>query len=108
MTWCALPFRFSALPGTLELPLIRRGTLLLNDVTAMTLSQQVMLYDWLSDGCGEMQVVSVASAPLEILVEDGQFLEGLFYRLNVLRLNADRGTRPAPLSAWRDSRETLA
>jgi hypothetical protein len=107
-TWCALPFRFSALPGTLELPLIRRGTLLLNDVAAMTLSQQVMLYDWLSDRRGEMQVVSVTSAPLEALVEDGQFLEGLFYRLNVLRLNAGRGTRPAPLSAWRDSRETVA
>jgi hypothetical protein len=103
MTWCALPFRFSALPGTLELPLTGRGTLLLRDVTTLTLSQQVMLYDWLTDGCGEMQVVSVASAPPERLVEHGEFLEGLLYRLNVIRLDAARGTRPAPLSAWRDS-----
>jgi DNA-binding NtrC family response regulator len=103
MTWCALPFRFSALPGTLELPMTRRGTLLLKDVATLTLSQQVMLYDWLTDGCGDMQVVSVASAPLQALVEDGEFLEGLFYRLNVIRLDAGRGTRPAPLSAWKDS-----
>ena len=107
MTWCALPFRFSALPGTLELPSTRRGTLLLKDVATLTLSQQVMLYDWLSEGCGEMQVVSVASAPLQALVADGEFLEGLLYRLNVIRLNAARGTRPAPLSAWRASREAL-
>jgi hypothetical protein len=108
MTWCALPFRFSSLPGTLELPLTRRGTLLLKDVATLTLSQQVMLYDWLTDGCGDMQVVSVASAPLPALVEDGRFLEGLFYRLNVIRLDAGRGTRPAPLSAWNDSRDILA
>jgi hypothetical protein len=107
MTWCALPFRFSSLPGTLELPTIRRGTLLLKDVATLTLSQQVKLYDWLTVGCGDMQVVSVSSAPLQALVEGGEFLEGLLYRLNVIRLDAGRGTRPAPLSAWRDSRESL-
>ena len=106
MTWCALPFRFCALPGTLELPATRKGTLLIKDVATLTLAQQVMLYDWLSEGCGDMQVVSVASAPLQVLVEDGDFLEGLLYRLNVIRLDAVRGTRPAPLSAWRDSVET--
>jgi hypothetical protein len=108
MTWSALPFRFSALPGTLELPLTRRGTLLLKDVSALTLSQQVMLYDWLTAGCGDMQVVSVTTAPLQALVEDGEFLEGLFYRLNVIRLDTGRGTRPAPLFAWRDNSESIA
>lgn len=108
MTWCSLPFRFSALPGTLELPTIRRGTLLLADVATLTLSQQVMLYDWLTVGCGDMQVVSVTTAPLQVLVDDGEFLEGLFYRLNVLRLDTHRGTRPAPLSTWRDSREAFS
>ena len=108
MTWCALPFRYSALPGTLELPVTRRGTLLLKDVSTLTLSQQVMLYDWLTVGCGDMQVVSVTTAPLQALVEAGEFLEGLLYRLNVIRLDAGRGTRPAPLSAWRDSRESVA
>jgi Sigma-54 interaction domain len=108
MTWCALPFRFSSLPGTLELPAIRRGTLLLKDVATLRLAQQVELYDWLTAGCGGMEVVSVTTAPLQALVEDGEFLEGLFYRLNVLRLDAKRGTRPAPLSAWRGSHETRA
>lgn len=108
MTWSALPFRFCALPGTLELPVTRRGTLLLKDVSALTLSQQVMLYDWLTVGCGDMQVVSVTTAPLQALVEAGEFLEGLLYRLNVIRLDSARGTRPAPLFAWRDSREGVA
>ena len=66
----------------------RRGTLLLKDVASLTLSQQVMLYDWLTSACGDMQVVSVTTAPLQALVEHGEFLEGLFYRLNVIRLDA--------------------
>ena len=43
MTWCALPFRYCSLPGKLELPVTRKGTLLLKDVAALTLSQQVAL-----------------------------------------------------------------
>lgn len=100
MTWCALPFRYCALPGRLELPTARRGTLLLHDVAQLTLSQQVALYDWLSLDAGDMQVVSIATERLVPLVEDGRFLEGLYYRLNVIRLDAANGTRPAPLDTW--------
>jgi transcriptional regulator of aromatic amino acid metabolism len=61
----------------------------------MSLGQQVALYDWLTDGCEHLQVVSISSVPLLPLVEEGRFLEGLFYRLNVIHLDARPG-RPEP------------
>lgn len=108
MTWCSLPFRYCALPGKLELPTTRKGTLLLKDVAALTLSQQVALYDWLTLGTGDLQVVSLTSAPLAGLVEEGEFLEGLYYRLNVIRLDAMHGTRPAPLDTWQNAAGRMA
>jgi Sigma-54 interaction domain len=108
MTWCPLPFRYCALPGTLELPATGKGTLLLKNVAALTLAQQVALYDWLTLGAGETQVVSLSSAPLSRSVEDGEFLEGLYYRLNVIRLDAVSGTRPSPLDTWQNTAGRLA
>lgn len=103
MTWCALPFRYCALPGVLELPTPARGTLLLKEVGQLTLSQQVQLYDWLTAVHGQVQVISLTSVPLQSLVEEGEFLEGLLYRLNVIRIDGVSGTRPAPLNAWHQS-----
>lgn len=100
MTWCALPFRMCSLPGTLELPNPARGTLLLKEVGALTLSQQVALYDWLSTTHGSVQVISLSTVSLDTMVEEGEFLEGLLYRLNVVRIDGASGTRPAPLNAW--------
>jgi hypothetical protein len=105
MTWCALPFRYCSLPGPLELPNARRGSLLLRDIAALSLSQQVSLYDWLSGVSGDTQVISLTTAPLRTLVEDGEFLEGLYYRLNVIRLAAHQGTRPAPLDTWQTTHD---
>ena len=39
-------------------------------------------------GRGDVQIVSMTSAPLWPLVVDGDFLEGLFFRLNVVCLEA--------------------
>lgn len=108
MTWCSLPFRFCALPGALELPNPARGTLLLKDVAALTLSQQVVLYDWLTMVHGQVQVISLTTTPLQGLVEDGQFLEGLLYRLNVIRIDGAAGTRPAPLDTWQQAAGRMA
>lgn len=108
MTWCALPFRYCALPGALELPTPARGTLLLKDVAALTLSQQVVLYDWLTTARGQVQVISLATTPLQRLVEEGQFLEGLLYRLNIIRIDGGSGTRPAPLDTWHQASDRLA
>jgi DNA-binding NtrC family response regulator len=78
------------LPGRLDLPATKEGTVILADVTSMTLSQQIAFGDWLSEGCARVQIVSISFTPLGRLVEEGQFLEGLFNRLNVVHLDATR------------------
>lgn len=83
-----LPFSVCLLPGPLELPASGRGTLLLHDIAALTLSQQVTLYDWLGRTGREVQVVSMTGLRMLPLVETGQFHEGLFYRLNTISIVA--------------------
>jgi len=78
------PFSVCLLPGPLDLPTSGRGTLLLHDIAALTLPQQITLYDWLSTRGRDVQVVSMTGSQLLPLVETGRFLEGLFYRLNTI------------------------
>ena len=82
------PVRVCRLPGALMLPEDPRGTLFLVDVGALMLGQQMKLYDWLEGPGRECQVVSIAREPLYPLVEDGRFMEALYYRLNVVKLGA--------------------
>jgi len=84
---CAPPVHACSLPGALTLPRKPSGTLLLLQVEALTIDQQIALYDWMS-GARQVQVVSITAAPLLWMVEHGQFLEGLFYRLNTVCLMA--------------------
>ena len=77
-----------SLPGKLDLTDATKGTMLLADVAMMSLGQQMRLYDWLSAAHDLPQIVSVSSVPLRPLVDDGRFLEGLLYRLNVISLDA--------------------
>jgi transcriptional regulator of aromatic amino acid metabolism len=86
--WCAAPIHICRLPGALELPAIKRGTILLDGVSSLTLAQQIELQDWLAAAVGQIQVVSVTSDALWPLVDQGHFLEGLYYRLNVITLDA--------------------
>jgi transcriptional regulator of aromatic amino acid metabolism len=90
---CAAPAHSCRLPGALDLPAGGAGTLLLHDVAALTISQQVMLFDWLQHRRGDTQVVSVTNVRLMDLVRDGRFLEGLFYRLNLISVTAQRRRR---------------
>ena len=85
---CAAPFHVCALPGRLDLPLQKKGTLLVTDVDRLNLGQQLALFDWLSVAAQNVQVISISSVPLMPLVEQGEFLEGLFYRLNIIHLDA--------------------
>lgn len=85
------PMQHSALPGALALPDVRRGTLLIENVTALTAAQQQALYAWLTDGPADglpMQVISVATEPLLPAVQEGRFLEALYYRLNIVRMDS--------------------
>jgi transcriptional regulator of aromatic amino acid metabolism len=88
VSWCAAPVHLIRLPGLFDLPLAKRGTVVIADASAMTLPQQIELYDWLNAGRGAVQMVSVTSKSIWPLVEEGRFLEGLFYRLNVITLEA--------------------
>jgi DNA-binding NtrC family response regulator len=66
--------------------------LVIRDAAAMTLAQQIELFDWMTGAGRGAQVLSVTSRPLLSLVQDGRFLEGLFYRLNVVSIAATHST----------------
>jgi hypothetical protein len=105
---CARPVLIRKMPCELNLPGLMTGTLLLWDVAELTRGQQIELHDWITDRPENMQVISITSTALLPLVEDGRFLEGLFYRINVLNLfvtvgddkahaQADAVSRPRPV-----------
>ena len=74
------------LPGELTLPANRVDAFVVRDAAAMTLAQQIELFDWMMGAGRGVQVISVTSRPLVFLVEDGRFFEGLFYLLNAVCL----------------------
>jgi transcriptional regulator of aromatic amino acid metabolism len=96
--WGAAPLTQCRLPGPLLLPRSRRGTLLLQGVHRLNRQQQITLFDWMSPGCPGMQVISITSKAIDTLVESGQFLEGLFHRLNEVRLDIESTHQPR----WRE------
>jgi Sigma-54 interaction domain len=64
-------------------------TLLIRNVGALPMPQQCGLLAWLADRVpGSVQIVSTSSLELLRLVHDGAFLEALYYRLNVIRMDA--------------------
>jgi hypothetical protein len=95
--WCAGPLCACTLPGVLSLPKEPAGTLLLKDVAALSVVQQLDVYDWLTEHKAGVQVVSVTTVLLAPLVEAGLFLQALYYRLNIIQLNG----RPARVNTRR-------
>jgi hypothetical protein len=85
------PVRMCPLPGPLCLPSDRCGTLLLNDVAALAIADQIALYDWLSAGTGDLRVISITATRLPALVARGAFLEGLFHRLGAVTFDLTTG-----------------
>jgi hypothetical protein len=64
-------------------------TLVIHDVDALSAEQQGALAAWLDrPAIRRTQVVSTTNAPLFPRVAAGLFLEGLYYRLNMLVLGA--------------------
>jgi hypothetical protein len=68
------------------LPDEHRGTLIVQEVHRLDDIQQRQLMMWLDDAVGSVQVIATTSAPLFFLVERGAFLDVLYYRLNILRV----------------------
>ena len=85
---CGRPVWTSLVP-VLQLPEHDGETLVIGDISMMSLLQQVELHEWLDRFGGTAQVLSFSSVPLWPLVERGRFLAGLFYRLNVVTVTAD-------------------
>jgi DNA-binding NtrC family response regulator len=85
--WGARPFTHCKLPGPLTLPRVRRGTLLIEAPESLSLAQQVALYDWMTPASPGLQIISLTSARLDDLLARGEFLECLYHRLNVVRLD---------------------
>lgn len=74
-----------------SIPAQTDGTLVLVEVSALNREQQVELLEWLDAYAQRqhVQVVSTTSRALFSLVERGEFLAQLYYRLNVLRLDLE-------------------
>jgi hypothetical protein len=90
------PVRWCALPGALRLPADRTGTLVLFDVAALQLDQQISLFDWLGPRSGAIRVVALTAERMDRLVESGAFLEGLFHRLGSVQLHVAGGPKDIP------------
>src|ERR1051326_3073456 len=71
------------LPAAEESP-----TLLIRNVGALSLPQQRGLLKWFGDSVARPQVVSTSAFELLPLVHEGVFLDVLYYRLNVIRMDA--------------------
>jgi transcriptional regulator of acetoin/glycerol metabolism len=59
-------------------------TLILEGIQNLSMEEQQQLCEWLPRVIGSIQVVSTSNAPLLPLVEEGRFLDTLYYRINLL------------------------
>lgn len=71
-------------------PSQRAGTVILDDVGTLELADQHRLLEWLEEGAGRTRLVSTATTPLFPLVETGAFSDTLYYRLNMVCVDATR------------------
>jgi transcriptional regulator of acetoin/glycerol metabolism len=92
----APPVRVCTLPGALQLPSDRTGTLLISDIAALQLHQQIALFDWLGLQRATPRVVALTAQRMDRLVESGAFLEGLFHRLGSVQLQLTGGPTAEP------------
>ena len=86
-TFAAPPIRVRRYPGHLLLPPDKRGTLVLNEIDALSLPDHIALYDWLANGVCDARLISVTTAALAPLVARGDFLEGLYHKLGAVQFD---------------------
>jgi hypothetical protein len=72
--------------GRLFLPRRPAGTLILQGADALSACDQQQLLEWLEGDARATRILTTTNRPLFPLVESGNFLEGLYYRLNVILL----------------------
>ena len=86
--WCPGSAHVCRLPGPVDLP-SACDTLVLSDVAELDVPQQLVLYDWMSSHHGT-RVISITSGDVPALIREARFLEGLYYRLNTVRVDAQQ------------------
>jgi hypothetical protein len=70
------------------LPRGNAATLIVRDVAALSMDDQERLLRWLDTPGPRIQVISTTPRPLFPQVQRGLFLENLYYRLNVVMVEA--------------------
>lgn len=83
----AAPVRLLHQPSPFSPPADSHGTLIINDVHALELRDQIAFYDWLVHGAGELRIISATPYALRSLTERGLFLEGLLHRLSAVEFD---------------------
>lgn len=74
---------------SLALPTSHVGTLVVPDVNQLTLDEQRTLLAW-AESHRRTQIVTASADPLYPAVAAGAFLDGLYYRLNVILLDSQQ------------------
>jgi hypothetical protein len=83
----AAPVQLLYQPSPFSPPGHTSGTLIVNDVHALDLRDQIAFYDWLGHDAGELRIISVTRYALRSLIDRGRFLEGLFHRLSAVEFD---------------------
>lgn len=65
-------------------PVERTGTVVLHEIGALGIEEQVRLLEWLSGAVGHTQVVSTTASSLLPRIRAGAFIDMLYYRLNTV------------------------
>src|SRR5258706_3110109 len=68
-------------------PVARGGTVVLHEVGTLAADDQLHLLDWLEHAVARTQVISTTSRPLLPQVQNGAFIERLFYPPNTICLD---------------------
>jgi hypothetical protein len=68
------------------------STLILHQASALGRDDQQSLLAWLSDAGRRVQVISLDSGDLYPLVQNGAFLQALYYRLNCVVVDCGMAT----------------
>jgi Sigma-54 interaction domain len=71
------------------------GALILQDVDLLSAAEQTRLLAWMGSASRHTRIVSTTSSPLSPLVARGLFNGELYYRLNVILLQADPAANDA-------------
>ena len=79
----------------LELPIVPSSIVVIDEVADISTDDQQMLLHWLEQHRDAM-VLSFAIDAIFPLVEQGKYLERLYYRLNVMTLNANDDAARSP------------